>query len=99
MQTLRRQIRMLNLLPASIICISFTTVNYCISSCSFESFPGTSIASLRLEIAKEEGALLTETGTDQPHEMTPALLIQNGLDLEEQQYVDYVCCYACLTAH
>ena len=39
---------------------------------------------LRLEIAKEEAAL-AETGADQPHEMTPALLIQNGLDLEEQQ--------------
>jgi len=52
------------------------------------SFPGTSITSLRLEIAKEEAAL-TETGIDQPHEMTPAVLIQNGLDLEEQQYVDY----------
>ncbi len=43
-----------------------------------------SITTLRLEFAKEEGAL-TETGADQPHDMMPALLIQNGLDLEEQQ--------------
>jgi hypothetical protein len=43
---------------------------------------------LRLEIAKEEAAL-AETGADLPHDMTPALLIQNGLDLEEQQYVYY----------
>ena len=47
---------------------------------------GTSIVNLRLEIAKEE-AILAETGVDQPHEMAPALLIQNGLDLEEHQYV------------
>jgi hypothetical protein len=44
--------------------------------------------SLRLEIAKEEAAL-PETGAYQPHDMTPAQLIQNGLELEEQQYVDY----------
>jgi hypothetical protein len=41
---------------------------------------------LRLEIAKEEAAL-AETGADQPHNMTPSQLIQNGLALEEQQYV------------
>src|SRR6267154_2078029 len=61
--------------------ISFMTVFSC-------SFSGTSIMSLHLEIAKEEVAL-TETVANQPHKMTPALLIQNGLDLEEQQYVDY----------
>lgn len=43
---------------------------------------------LRLEIAKEE-AVLAETGANQPHDMTPAQLIQNGLDLEERQYVYY----------
>jgi len=39
--------------------------------------------SLRLELAKEEAAL-TETGSDQPHDMTLVLLVQSGLDLEEQ---------------
>jgi hypothetical protein len=52
------------------------------------SFPGTSTVNLRLEIAKEETAL-AEMGVDQPHDMSPALLIQNGLDIEEQQYVYY----------
>ncbi len=50
----------------------------------YQSFLGTSITSLQLEIAKEEAALI-ETGADQPHDMTLALLIQNGSDLEEQQ--------------
>lgn len=40
--------------------------------------------SLRLEIAKEEAAF-ADTSTDLPHVMTPAQLIQTGLDLEEQQ--------------
>ncbi len=48
--------------------------------------------SLCLELAKEEAAL-TETGSDQPHDMTLVLLVQSGLDLEEQQYVPYhMCC-------
>jgi hypothetical protein len=42
------------------------------------------ITTLRLESAKEEGAL-TKTGADQPHDIMLVLLIQNGLDLEEQQ--------------
>ncbi|KAN0109688.1 hypothetical protein V8E52_009034 [Russula decolorans] len=50
-----------------------------------EPVASTSIASLRLEIAKEEAASTKTTGADQPHDMTPSLLIQNGLDLEEQQ--------------
>jgi hypothetical protein len=58
------------------------------------SFSGTTITSLRDEIDKEAAS---ETGADQPHEMTPARLIQNGLDLEEQQYVDYVYFFAGLT--
>jgi len=59
---------------------------FCISLLLYCSFPFlvTSTTSLHLEIAKEEAAL-AETGADQPHDMTPALLIQNGLDLEEQQ--------------
>ncbi|KAN0105342.1 hypothetical protein V8E52_011131 [Russula decolorans] len=52
-----------------------------------EPVASTSIASLRLEIAKEEAASTETTGADQPHDMTPSLLIQNGLDLEEQQWV------------
>ena len=70
----------------SSLCISFTTILlYC-------SFLGISITSLRLELAKEEAAL-TETGSDQPHDMMLALLVQSGLDLEEQQYVPYhMCC-------
>ncbi|KAN0118878.1 hypothetical protein V8E52_004650 [Russula decolorans] len=52
-----------------------------------EPVASTSIASLRLEIAKEEAASTETTGADQPHDMTPSLLIQNGLDLEEQQRV------------
>jgi hypothetical protein len=47
-------------------------------------FLGTSITTLRLEVAKED-ATLAETGADLPHDMTPSQLIQNGLDLEEQQ--------------
>jgi hypothetical protein len=46
--------------------------------------PGASLATLCLEIAKEEAALV-ETGAVQPHDMTPSILIQNGLELEEQQ--------------
>jgi hypothetical protein len=45
-----------------------------------------SVTALRLEIAKEEAAL-AEIGAALPHEMTPSLLIQTGLELEEQQYV------------
>lgn len=47
---------------------------------------GMSVTALRLEIAKEEAAL-AEIGAALPHEMTPSLLIQTGLELEEQQYV------------
>lgn len=47
---------------------------------------GMSVMALRLEIAKEEAAL-AETGAALPHEMTPSLLVQAGLELEEQQYV------------
>lgn len=52
------------------------------------SFLGTSTIHLRLEIAKGETAL-AEMGVDldHPHDMSPAILIQNGLDLEEQQYI------------
>jgi len=59
-------------------------------------FPGTSTVKLCLEIAKEE-ADLAETGADQPHDMMPVLLIQNGLDLEEQQYVLMTCSFTSLT--
>ena len=51
-------------------------------------FLGTSVTELRLEIAKEEAAL-AETGAAQPHDMTPSMLIQMALELEEQQYVPY----------
>jgi hypothetical protein len=50
------------------------------------SFLGTSTVNLRLETAKEQVTAFAETGADQPHEMTPAVLIRNGLDLEDQQY-------------
>ncbi len=76
-RTEKHQIRILSLSLVSSLCISFTTILlYC-------SFLGISITSLHLELAKEEAAL-TETGSDQPHDMTPALLVQSGLDLEEQ---------------
>ena len=52
----------------------------------YHLFLGTSTTDLRLEIAREDAAL-AEAGADQPHEMTPALLIQKGLALEEEQYV------------
>ena len=77
MRTGKHQICILNLSLASWIHIFFYYLLY-------YSFLGTSTLSLCLEITKEE-AELTETGTDQPHDMTLALLIQNGLDLEEQQ--------------
>jgi hypothetical protein len=87
-RTEKHQIRILNPSLVSSLCISFTTILlYCL-------FLGISITSLRLELAKEEAAL-TETGSDQPHDMTPVLLIQSGLDLEEQQYVPYhMCCWS-----
>jgi hypothetical protein len=44
------------------------------------------VTMLRLEVAREE-AILAESGTNQPHEITPSLLVQTGLELEEQQYV------------
>lgn len=70
----KHQIRILNpRLVSSFVCL--------LRRCSFL---GTSITSLRLELAKEE-AISSETGVEHPHDMTPALLIQNGLDLEEQQ--------------
>ena len=47
---------------------------------------GMSVTALRLEVAKEE-ALLAETAAALPHEMTPSVLVQNGLELEEQQCV------------
>jgi len=47
---------------------------------------GMSVMALRLEIAKEEAAL-AETGAAQPHEMMPSMLVQTGLELEEQQCV------------
>jgi len=40
---------------------------------------------VRKEFITKEEVALTETGADQPHDMTLVLLIQNGLDLEEQQ--------------
>jgi hypothetical protein len=82
MQTKRHQILILNPSLVSSFCISLTTILL------YYSFLGVSITSLRLELAKEEAAF-TETGADQPHDMTPALLIQGGLDLEEQQYVPH----------
>ena len=45
---------------------------------------------LRLELAKEEAAAIPETGVVRPHEMTPSMLIQNGLELEEQQCVQTI---------
>ena len=45
---------------------------------------GTSMATLRLELAKEETSRQEET---MPHEMSPSVLLQVGLDLEDQQYV------------
>lgn len=47
---------------------------------------GMSVTALRLEIAREE-ASLAETVAAQPHEMTPSMLVQTGLELEEQQCV------------
>ena len=47
---------------------------------------GMSVTALRLEIAKEE-ASLAETAAAQPHEMTPSMLVQTGLELEKQQCV------------
>ncbi len=47
---------------------------------------GMSVTALRLEIAKEE-ASLAETAAAQPHEMTPSMLVQTGLELEDQQCV------------
>jgi hypothetical protein len=49
---------------------------------------GMSVTALRLEIAREE-ASLAETAAAQPHEMTPSMLVQTGLELEEQQCVPY----------
>jgi hypothetical protein len=49
---------------------------------------GMSITALRLEVAKEE-ALLAETAAALPHEMTPSILVQTGLELEEQQCALY----------
>jgi hypothetical protein len=43
-----------------------------------------SLATVRLELAKEEAALAKE---NTPHEMSPSAFIQIGLDLEEQQCV------------
>ena len=45
-----------------------------------------SVTALCLEIAKEKAALV-EIGAILPHEMTPSLLVQTGLELEEQQCV------------
>ena len=45
---------------------------------------GTSMVTLRLELAKEETSRQEETV---PHEMSPSVLLQVGLDLEDQQYV------------
>ena len=49
---------------------------------------GTSVTALRLEIAKEK-ALSAEIAATQPHEISPSILVQTGLELEEQQYVSY----------
>jgi len=45
-----------------------------------------SVTALRLEIAKEE-ALSAEIAAAQPHEISPSILVQTGLELEEQQCV------------
>lgn len=47
---------------------------------------GMSVMALCLEIAREEAASV-EIGATLPHEMTPSLLVQTGLELEEQQCV------------
>jgi hypothetical protein len=80
MQTETRQILMPNRLE---LLVSLYMFRHCTVKLIF-NFLGTSIASLRLEIAKEDAAL-AETGEDLPHDMTPSQLIRNGLDLEEQQ--------------
>jgi hypothetical protein len=80
MQTETRQILMPNRLE---LLVSLYMFRHCTVKLIF-NFLGTSIASLRLEIAKEDAAL-AETGADLPHNMTPSQLIRNGLDLEEQQ--------------
>jgi hypothetical protein len=41
---------------------------------------------LCLKITKEEAALV-EIGATLPHEMIPSLLVQTGLELEEQQCI------------
>ena len=46
------------------------------------------VTALRLEIAKEE-ATLVETAATQPYEITPSMLVQTGLELEEQQCMPY----------
>ena len=76
-RTKRHQILTWNPTLVSRFLVLFTTN-------SIYPFLGTSTIELCLKIAKEEAAL-AETGADQPYDMTPARLIQNGLDLEEQQ--------------
>ena len=46
------------------------------------SISDTSMATLRLELAKEETVRTEET---MPHEMSPSAFLQMGLDLEDQQ--------------
>jgi hypothetical protein len=42
----------------------------------------TSLATVRLELAKEEAALTKEHAS---HKMSPSVFIKTGLDLEDQQ--------------
>lgn len=42
------------------------------------------MTTLRIELAKEEAAVL-EQGEVRPHETSPSTFIQIGLDLEDQQ--------------
>jgi hypothetical protein len=45
------------------------------------SWLGMSLATLQLELAKEESTLLSS------HDVSPSSFLQVGLDLEEQQYI------------
>jgi hypothetical protein len=44
------------------------------------------MTALRIELAKEEATMLQQ-GEMLPHETSPSMFVQMGLDLEEQQYV------------
>lgn len=50
------------------------------------TFAGTKLAYIQLELAKEEDISL-RSGVPAIHEMSPAMFIQKGLELKEQQCV------------